>query len=178
MDLLIEQVVKRKKTTSYYAKIVICILIDILIPTTLFILAFAIPQAYLIYIALFALPFLVWGSWYFITSLTIDYEYDLLGSTFGVAKIIAKRKRKNVIKTELKELKDLFKYDDKEMTKYKFSKVYFVGAEDYSEENYVLCCHNEARGNFAIVASLNEEMLNGMKPYLNHEIRKKVFEKP
>lgn len=174
MDNLVEQVVKKNKNASYYVKVLVCILIDLLVPVTFFVLGFTV-QAYCIYIAIFVIPFLIWGSYMFITSLNVDYEYSLLGSTLGIAKIIAKRKRKNLMKIEIKEATDLFKYDEKELNNHKLSKVFFFASDDYSDENYVLCSHSEIRNNFAIIIKPNEELLNAMKPYLNREIRKKVF---
>lgn len=175
MDNLVEQVVKRQKNTKYYLNIVLIILVAIMIPVTLVILALTLEQAYLIYIAFFVSLFCIYGAWYFITSLNIEYEYSALGGTFRVDKIIAKRNRKNIIKLDIKEIDDMFKYSDDEMSKRTFSKIYNAGGVDYSGDNYVATFISEAKGKCAIVFSPKEKTLDALRPYLKREIVKNIF---
>lgn len=131
MDGLVEQVVKPEKNAKYYIKIILIILIALLIPTTFIVVAEIIKLGYLIYIALFSLFFCIYGAWYFISSSKIEFEYALLSSTFKVDKIIAKRKRKKILKVDVKRFSDMFRYDDKQMSKYRFTKVYNVGKKSF-----------------------------------------------
>lgn len=175
MDNLIEQVVKRKKNTKYYINILLIILGAILIPVTFIVLALITKRAYLIYIALFSALFCIYGAWLFITGLNIEYEYSSLSGTFRVDKIIAKRNRKNVLKFDVKVIDDIFKYSDEEMSKRKFNKVYYVCDEDYSTDNYVATFVSEAKGKCAMVFSPKEKTLQGIRPYLKHEVVRKLF---
>lgn len=175
MDNLTEQVVVKKKNAKYRIRLIATIIIAVLIPLTIFILGLTIPFAYLVYISLFTIPFMIYGSWFFISSQKVDYEYALLGSSLNVAKIIAKRKRKLMLQTNIREFTDLFKYDDKKMGSMKLAKVYSAACEEFSEENYVACFHSEARGDCALIFSPDDRFLEAMKPYLNHDIRKKVY---
>lgn len=175
MDNLVEQVVKRQKTPKYYLNIVLIILVAILIPTTLVILALTLRQAYLIYIAFFVSLFCIYGAWYFVSSLNIEYEYASLGGVFRVDKIIAKRNRKNVIKLDVKVIDDIFKYSDEQMSNRKFNKVYNVGTDNYSTDNYVATFVSEAKGKCAVVFSPKEKTLNALRPYLKREIVKNIF---
>lgn len=175
MDNLVEQVVKRHKNSKYYINIVLIILAAIMIPVSLIVLALTLKQAYIIYIALFSGLFCIYFAWLFITGLSIEYEYATLGGTFRVDKIIAKRNRKNVLKLDIKLIDDIFKYSDEEMGKRKFHKVYHVGANDYSQDNYVLTFHSEAKGNCAVVFSPKEKTLEGIRPYLKHEVARKLY---
>ena len=61
------------------------------------------------------------------------------------------------------------------MSSRKFNKVYHVSGKEFSEENYVACFHNEAKGKCAIIFTPNEKLLEGMKPYFSNELRKKLF---
>ena len=175
MDNLVEQVVKRKKNTKYYVNILLIILGAILIPAVFIALALIIKRAYFIYIALFSGLFCIYGAWMFITGLNIEYEYSFLGGTFRVDKIIAKRNRKNVLKIDVKIIDEMFKYSEEEMSKRKFNKIYNVGAEDFSTDNYVATFHNEAKGRCAIVFSPKEKTLQGIRPYLKHEVIRQLF---
>ncbi|MBE6825100.1 MAG: MFS transporter [Ruminococcaceae bacterium] len=175
MDNLVEQVVKREKNAKYYLNIVLIILGAILIPTTFIVIALLSRRAYFIYIALFLALFCIYGLWYFITALNIEYEYGFLAGTFRVDKIIAKRNRKNILKIDAKAIDDIFKYSDEEMSKRTFNKVYQVGASDYSDDNYVFTFVSEARGKCAVVFSPKEKTLAALRPYLKHEVSKKLY---
>lgn len=175
MDSLVEQVVKRKKSARYYLNIVLILFAMLAIPSIFILIAEIFKLAYFIYIALFVFFFCIYGAWYFISSLNIEYEYAILGSTFRVDRIIAKRKRKKVLKMDVKEFEELFKYDDKKMDKYHFTKVYSVGESDFSENNYVARFNSEAKGKCAIIFTPKEKLLNAMRPYLDRESVKNIF---
>lgn len=175
MDNLVEQVVKRKKNAKYYVNILLIILGAILIPAVFIALALIIKRAYFVYIALFLGLFCVYGAWMFITGLNIEYEYSFLSGTFRVDKIIAKRNRKNVLKIDVKMIDEMFKYSEAEMSKRKFNKIYNVGEEDFSTDNYVATFNSEAKGRCAIVFSPKEKTLQGIRPYLKHEVIRQLF---
>ncbi len=175
MDNLVEQVVKREKNSKYYINLILIILGAILIPASIIALALIIKQAYVIYIALFIGLFCIYGAWMFVTGLNIEYEYSSLGGTFRVDKIIAKRNRKNILKLDVKIIDDIFKYSDEEMGKRSFNKIYNVGATDYSEDNFVFTFHSEAKGKCAVVFSPKEKTLEGIRPYLTHEVARKLY---
>lgn len=175
MDNLVEQVVKREKNAKYYINIALIILGAILVPAVFIALALIIKRAYFIYIALFSGLFCIYGAWMLITGLNVEYEYSFLGGTFRVDKIIAKRNRKNVLKIDVKIIDEMFKYSETEMSKRKFNKIYNVGATDFSTDNYVATFHNEAKGRCAVVFSPKEKTLQGIRPYLKHEVIRQLF---
>lgn len=175
MDGLLEQVVKKKKNYKYYLNVFLIILATFAIPGTFILIGLMIQRAYLIYIAFFALLFCIYGAWFFITSLRVEYEYALLSSTLRIDKVISKRKRRSILKVDVKSFDDFFRYSDEEMSKRKFNKVYHVGAEEYSEENYVACFHSEAKGKCAVVFTPNEELVTAMQRYFGNELKKKMY---
>ena len=175
MDTLIEQVVPKAKNAGYGVKIALIILIAIAIPATFVIIAKITGIAYLAVIGMFLLLFTAYGAWYFITSLKVEYEYSFLSSTLRIDKIIAKRRRRAIVKTDVRKFDDFFPYSDKEMNAHKFNKVYRASAKEFSEENYVASYHDEAKGKCAILFTPNEKLLAEMKPYFNNELRKKLF---
>ena len=175
MDILVEQVVKKNKNSKYWLNIFLIIFGAILIPVGLTILSLILKKAYVFYIALFAALFCVYGAWMLVTGQNIEYEYATLSGTFRADKIIAKRNRKNIVKIDIKTIDDMFKYSDKEMASRKFNKVYYAGAQEYSDENYVVTFVSEAKGKCALVFSPKEKILEGMRPYLRHDIVRKMF---
>ena len=175
MDNLIEQVVPKKRDVGYVIRIIIIILIAIGIPTGFIVAGKLTQTAYLAIIGLFLLLFCAYGAWYFITSQNVEFEYSFLSSVLRIDRIIAKRKRKPVVKVDVKRFDNIFPYTDSEMDKHKFNKVYHAAHEEFSEENYVASFHDEAKGKCAIIFTPNEELLNEMKLYFGNELRKKLF---
>lgn len=175
MDTLIEQVVPKAKNAGYGVKIALIILIAIAIPAIFIIIAKITGIAYLAVIGMFLLLFTAYGAWYFITSLKVEYEYSFLSSTLRIDKIIAKRRRRAIVKVDVRKLDDFFPYSDKEMNSHKFNKVYRASTKEFSEENYVAAYHDEAKGKCAILFTPNDKLLAEMKPYFNNELRKKLF---
>lgn len=175
MDNLIEQVVPKKRGTGYVVRIILIILITIGLPAALIVIAKLTGTAYLAIIAVFILLFCIYGAWYFITSLKVEYEYSFLSSILRIDRIIAKRRRKPLVKVDVKRFDAFFRYSDSEMDKRRFNKVYHAATEDFSEENYVASFHDEAKGKCAIIFNPNEELLSEMKIYFSNELRKNLF---
>ena len=174
MNNLVEQVVKKEKDARYYINLGLIIFAVVAIPATFVILAYFV-AAYLIYVALFMLIFCAYGAWFMITSLRVEYEYGFLLSTLRIDRIINKRKRKPVVKVDVKILEDFFPYSDKEMSAHKFTKVYRAAASEFSTDNYVASYHSEAKGRVAIIFTPNKELIEAMKPYFSNELRRKLF---
>lgn len=175
MENLTEQVVRREKGARYYVNLLLIILATFGIPTTLVVLGFLIPRPYLIYVAIFVFMFCVYGAWYFITSMKVEYEYAVLSNILRIDKVIAKRRRRAMLKFDIKSVSDIYRYSDEEMSSRKYAKVYFASAREYGDENYVISFNSEARGKCALVFTPNEEVLTAMKPYFNNELKKKLF---
>ena len=172
---LIEQVVKKDRGVKYYLNVTLIILAAVAIPGVLIALAYIVDLPYLIYLALFAFLFCIYGVWFFITSLRVEYEYAFLPSTLRFDKVISKRKRKPVVKVDVKLLDDFFPYSDQRMSAQKFAKVYHVAKSEFSPENYVAVYHSEAKGRTAIVFTPNDQLLEAIQPYFNSTLRKKMF---
>lgn len=174
-NTLIEQVVPKTRDAQYGIKIALIIIAAIGIPLTFIIIALITKIAYLAIIGMFAILFCAYGAWFFITSLSVEYEYAFLSSTLRIDKVIAKRRRRAILKIDVKMFDDFFRYSDKEMSAHKFNKVYRASGKEFSEDNYVACFRNEAKGKCAILFTPNEQLIEGMKPYFNSDLRKKLF---
>lgn len=175
METLVEQVVKREKSPRYYVNIVLIILGAIIVPATFMILGKVLNRYYLALIGVFLVLFAIYLAWVFITAQRFEYEYAILGSTLRIDKIIAQRRRKKVLKIDVKEFDDFFRYSDEKMSAVKFDKVYDVGAKSYDENNYVATFTTDGGRKSAIVFSPKEKLLTAMRPYFNHEVARKLY---
>lgn len=175
MENLVEQVVKKEKDFKYYLNICLLVLAALGIPGVFVMLSFITGVRYLIVVAFFLLLFSIYGLWWAITSLKVDYEYACLSSTLRIDKVIAKRRRKSIVKFDIKSVTNFFPYDDKEMGKRKIGKVFRASAKEFSEENYVMIFRHEARGECALIFTPNEKMLEAIKPFFSAEMKKKLY---
>lgn len=173
---LVEQVVPKHKGARYGINVALIILGALAIPGIFIALAYITGVAYLIYIGLFAFLFCLYGVWFFITSLRVEFEYSFLPSTLRIDKVIARRRRKAVVKVDVKQLDDFFPYSDAEMSKQRYAKVYHAAGQEFSPENYVAVYRSEAKGRTAIIFTPNEQLIAAMKPCFNTDLRKKLFQ--
>ena len=165
-----EQVVRRAKKPKNLIIKIVAVLLLILVPATIFALAFVI-TAYLVYVAFFVFLGGIYAVWYVFSIQKVDFEYSVSGNELTVAKVIALRKRKNICKIQINEIERLEK-DDTEIKKMRFLKT-FIAARD----NYFAVFNSPAYGRCLLVFTPNEDILNGMKPHLNKNIVVQLFYK-
>ena len=144
-----EQVVRRVNKPKNLIIKIVSVLLLILVPTTLFLLAFA-TIAYLIYVAFFVFIGGIYAVWYVFSIQKVDFEYSVSGNELEIAKVVALRKRKT-----------------------------FIAARDIDskDENYFAVFNSPAYGRCLLVFTPNEDILNGMKPHLNKNIVVQLFYK-
>lgn len=122
-----EQVVRRVNKPKNLIIKIVSVLLLILVPTTLFLLAFA-TIAYLIYVAFFVFVGGIYVVWYVFSIQKVDFEYSVSGNELEIAKVVALRKRKTMCKVQINEIERLEK-DDTEIKKMRFLKT-FIAARD------------------------------------------------
>lgn len=178
-DIFIEQLVTRKRRIKDTVMFIAVILAVILIPVTFAVLVMSrLILAYFLYIAFFLFVFGIWGVWFVRSHQNVEFEYQMVQDTIVVSKIIAKRKRKEIIKADVRQFDILTKSSDKALDKLKFSKVYEACADIKDGENtYYAVYQHPAYGKCALIFTPNERIFNSMKPYLKKDIVLKLFYK-
>lgn len=176
-DIFIEQLVKRKRTMRDRAVFIITIILVILIPATIMVLALNdLIMHYFAVLALFILLMGVWFIWFVRSHQNVEYEYQMVQDILVVSKIIAKRKRKELLKLDTHSIEKLAKGDDSEVNKIKFVRVVDAAADLSDEKNTYYAVYTQAGGGKrALFFDPNEKVLNAMKPYLRREIVLKLF---
>ncbi len=176
-DIFIEQLVKKKRSLKDRVIFIAVILMVILIPVTFVVLAMKkIVVAYFIYIAFFFLIFGIWFIWFVRSHQNVEFEYQVVQDILVVSKIIAKRKRKEIMKLDVRTVDKLEKGDDPEIQKMNFVKVYDAAEHSADDKNTTYAVYQHAAlGRCALLFNPNERVLNGMKPYLKKDIVLKIF---
>ncbi|MGN0501404.1 MAG: hypothetical protein ACI4HN_00610 [Ruminococcus sp.] len=169
-----EQVVKRANKPKNLIINIISILILIMIPIVFSILAFVV-TAYMFYIGLFLFIGGIYVVWYIITSQRVEFEYSVAGDELEISKVISLRKRKRVCKVPIREIEQL-KKGEKSVNSMKFTKSFIAARDiDANDENYYAVFNSAAYGRCLLIFSPNEQILEGMKRYLNKDIVLKLF---
>lgn len=179
MDLFIEQVVKKKRTVKDTLIFIITILMVILIPTVLAVGALLkFISAYFLMIAFFLFVIGVWVIWYVRVNQNVEFEYQMVQDTLVVSKIIDKRRRKTMVKIDVKNFDVMDKAENEEVAGMNFMKVY-EACGDFNDKsnNYYAVYQHSSFGKTALVFTPNEKVLNAMKPYLKKDIALKLFYK-
>jgi hypothetical protein len=91
--------------------------------------------------------------------------------TLVVSKIIAKRKRKELLRLDIRKIETMDRLRDNPVEKLSLMRVH-EGMADYKDkENTVIAVYPRAAGGRdALLFTPNEKILNGMKPYLKKEL--------
>lgn len=169
-----EQVVKRANKPKNLIIKILSVLILIMIPIVFSVLAFVI-TAYMFYIGLFLFMGGIYVVWYIFTSQKVEFEYSVAGDELEVAKVISLRKRKRVCKVPIREIEQLEK-GEKSVDGKKFSKSFIAARDiDADDENYYAVFNSAAYGKCLLIFSPNQQILEGMKRYLNKDIVLKLF---
>ena len=173
---LTEQVVPQERSAKYVMQVLLILFGVVAIPALIVVIGLLSNIHYLVLVAFFVLLFCIYGAWFFISSLKVDFEYAFLSSTMRIDKVIAKRRRKKMVKLDVKRIEDFFPFSDEEMSKHSFNKIYHAEQKKNSGDNYVICFTTEEKGKCAAIFSPNDKFLAAIKPYCSFEIRKKFKE--
>ena len=176
MEVFNEQVVKRANKPKNLIIKILSVLILIMIPIVFSVLAFVV-TAYMFYIGLFLFMGGIYVVWYIFTSQRVEFEYSVMGDELEIAKVISLRKRKRVCKVPIREIEKLEK-GEKSVDGMRFTKSFIATRDiDADDENYYAVFNSAAYGKCLLIFSPNEQILEGMKRYLNKDIVLKLFYK-
>ena len=176
-DIFIEQLVQRKRPLKSRIIFIFAILMVILVPLTLVVLSmYRIIIPYFIYIAFFAFCFGIWLLWFIRSHQNVEFEYQMVQDTLVVSKIIAKRKRKEILRLDVRTIDMLAKGNEPELQKLNFNKLYDAAVNSNDDENtYYAVYQHAGYGRCALQFNPEEKVLNAMKPYLKKDVVLKVF---
>ena len=176
-DIFIEQLVKRKRTTRDKVLFVVTIILVILIPMAITLLALRdIIMHYFVIFGLFFFLMGIWFIWFTRSHQNIEFEYQMVQDILVVSKIIAKRKRKELLRLDTHNIEQLAKGDEPAVSKIKFVRIIDAAIDSSDDKNTYYAVFSQAGGGRrALFFNPEERVLNAMKPYLKKEIVLKLF---
>ncbi len=169
-----EQVVHRATKPKNIIIKIISVLLLITVPLVCVMLAYVIVP-YMIYVGLFLFLGGIYAVWYVFTSQKVDFEYSVSGDELVISKVIALRKRKKICNVPIREIDKITK-DEKEVADIRFNKTFLAAADiDSKTDNYFMTFSSPAYGRCLLIFSPNEQILQGLKPFLKKDLIIKLF---
>lgn len=176
MDKFVEQIEKKAKDMKDF--LIKLATVSAVVILTLFCLALAsFINFYFAMIAFFVLIGGIYVIWYVFSSLKVEYEYSTISGSITISKIMAKRKRKNVVAFEASQIEDLFKYDNRDFDARLYSHVYNLRGASSENQAYAAVFNSEKHGRSVVLFTPNEKFLEAMKPYLPRQLVINLFYK-
>ncbi len=164
-----EQVVKRKNGSKQVIIKMLAVFLLFAVPA-LFVVLGSVITPYLMMVGFFLFLGGIYGVWYTFTSQRVEYEYSIVSDMLYVSKIISLRKRKRMCAVPIKDI-ELLEIGDEKIRNMSFAKTYMaVESIDDNSRNYFAVYNDPARGKCLLAFCPNEQILQGMKPYLQKNL--------
>lgn len=173
MDNFAEQLVKRNETGSDKTRRVLMVIVGVLFTLSLALLS--VTQLNRPVMALFGFILTVvagFGTFHIVQNTFVEYEYTFTNGELDVDKIIAKKKRRPMTSTNIRQLTDFGKYDDgmeesPDMT-------VIMATDNIASHEYFADFTDEELGSARLIFCPDERMLENVKKSLPARLRSKL----
>ena len=171
MDIFVEQIVKKTPTGKDTAKkvlleVAMCLHTAVLAFVMMFFMQFA-------GVALLLLCVIMYGSYYLITGLDVEYESIVTNGEIDIDKIIAKRKRSRLITGKVSSFEDFGRYENAPEIDSSVTIVSAVGTSLSGNETemwYADFTHASA-GKVRLIISAEEKVIEAIRPFLPRQLK-------
>ncbi len=117
MDVFIEQIVRKKKTGGDFVFVLFVLLLGSLLSGVLLAIVLPVLFSYGAFVLALVIA-VIYGVYYAITSLNIEYEYALVNTELDIDKITNKNRRKRLTTVNIKEIDAFGKRDSYDFGKH------------------------------------------------------------
>ena len=172
MDNFAEQLVKKNETSSDKTRRVMMIVVGILFSIALAVLALLQLGNPLVALLGFVLAVLSgYGTFNIVQNTYVEYEYAFTNGELDVDKIIAKKKRREMVSTNVRQFTDFGKYsDDLEETD---DMTIIFATDNIASHEYYADFNDETVGSARLVFAPDERMLENIVKFLPAKLRSK-----
>ncbi|WP_294408638.1 DUF6106 family protein [uncultured Ruminococcus sp.] len=171
MDSFKEQIVK-KHNTSRDTVTKICIMVaSVALAFAIIFLVLAVPKWAVI--GIFIACLCIYGGYYLIQNLNVEYEYIFTNGDLDIDKIIAQRSRKRLATINITNATAVGKADDNFSVRDGRTLV-FASACDPEADDYYIDVNNKKLGETTLVFTPDEDMLDLIKHHLPRNLRNSI----
>jgi len=163
VDTFVEQIVARQKGVKEYAIIFSSITLAVIVTYFLFGLALAFigPLAFLLLVGI------VYGMWWILTNLNIEYEYSVTNGDIDIDQITAKRKRKRIVSVAGQKIESLEPYNRREFAGRKFDRQVMAAPSADIDELWCFTYRSKKNGHTLVIFQPEDRVLNALKSGLS-----------
>lgn len=172
MDNFAEQLVKKNETSSDKTRRIMIIVVGILFSAALAVLALLQLRNPLVALLGFVLAVLSgYGTFNVVQNTYVEYEYAFTNGELDVDKIIAKKKRREMVSTNVRQFTAFGKYsDDIEETE---DMTIIFATDNIASHEYYADFNDENVGSARLVFAPDERMLENITKFLPAKLRSK-----
>lgn len=172
MDNFAEQLVKKNETSSDKTRRIMLIVVGVLF--TLALAALSILQLGNPVMSLLGLVLAAasgYGTYHFVQNTYVEYEYTFTNGELDVDKIIAKKKRREMLSTSVRQFTDFGKYDDGMEESADMTVI--LATDNIASHEYYADFNDESVGPARLIFAPDERMLENIKKALPAKLRTK-----
>ncbi len=146
MDIFVEQLVKKKKSTGQIAAIAGTILLALLLlAASILLIGILGPLSAILIVAVF------YGAWYLLTSQNIEYEYCVTNGDIDIDRIVAQRKRERIVSVAGRKIESAGRYVPEKWAGRKVDRTVIAAPSDQEDNLYYFTYHSKKRGNTLVI---------------------------
>ena len=170
MDNFTEQLVKKNETSSDKSKRIAIAVCGIIITAALALMSFIqLDKPVIAFLGMILAAATGYGTYFLIQGSYVEYEYTFTNGELDIAKIIAKKKRVEMLGTEVRSFTAFGKYsEDMEESE---DMTVVIASDNIASHEYYADFQHEEYGSTRLVFVPNEKMLEFIGRYLPAKLR-------
>ncbi|MCI9273964.1 MAG: hypothetical protein HFE39_08435 [Clostridiales bacterium] len=170
MDVFVEQIVKKKMESKEKLTAVGIAVAALALCCVIFFLS-----GYLMAFTLVLVAAAIFGAYWLITNLNMEFEYAITNGDITVDKIIARRRRKRVVSIDAKEVEVMGKYRESDHAAKSYDQRMIAARDAHDDDAWFATFHHRVHGNVLLVFSPDERTLEAIKPFLKRQVAMDAF---
>lgn len=173
MDVFIEQLVKRKSSPLQFLLKTAIVVFALILFFALIILAPYLQS--LSGMMIIGAAGILYGTYYLLSSMNVEYEYISTNGDLDIDKIIAKRKRKRILSVNCKDMEFLKTQSSYSVRREAFGKILDVTQEENHPGNWCFSVRHKTMGKVLVIFTPSQRTLDSIKPYLSKQVMTDAF---
>lgn len=170
MDNFTEQLVKKQETSADRTRRIMLVVTGIFVTILLVLLSFIqLDHPILAFLGMVLAAASGYGTYFMVQGTYVEYEYTFTNGELEIAKIIAKKKRVELISTEVRSFTAFGKYEDGMEESEDMTVV--MTSDNIESHEYYADFQHEDYGSTRLVFVPNEKMLEYIGRYLPAKLR-------
>lgn len=176
MEIVVEQIVRKKMGTAGYILVIGIVLAMLLLPLLIIMIMdmAGLGNTGWTYSSVIVI-FIVWGGINLFKIMGKEYEYTVTNGDMTVVKISAQRKRKHIVSVMVGDFERMGVYRSKDFTNQKFDTKLSCDSGAMDEQTWFATFHHKDFGNTILIFSPEERVLEAIKPYLKRQVSADAF---